>query len=162
MKDPQLIMGFKVASKIKDHLSESDMRDFAKFYYKEAQKEGKFGILNRFFMAFIELMIGAKIYPFPELNQEMDALQLTGLVNLVTNDITTWLFENGSPKPKVINLLKYLGFEAWLYKPANRVMYILPEKMDMNKILDQIESLEEVDLVDKSQASSDINDWEKL
>lgn len=157
--DPRIALGMKVAGSLKDYLQSTDFSDFASFYWRKS-REGNF--YKTYLEEFIEAMIAADIYPFTELNQQLNHLQMTGLVQLISNSLTPCLLENDGPKPKMIQLLKSIGLEAWLFKPANRVMYILPEKMDIGGCLSQFEVLEELDMIDTTQASSNIGDWERL
>lgn len=157
--DPEITLGMRVAVSLKDYLQNTDFSDFASFYWKKS-RQGSF--YKTYLTEFIEAMSAADIYPFTELKQQLNHLQMTGLVQLISNSLTPWLFENDGPKPKMIQLLKSIGLEAWLLKPANRVMYILPEKMDIGGCLSQFKVLEEVDMLDATQASSNIDDWERL
>lgn len=157
--DPILTLGIKVALKIKDYLRHTDFSDFASFYYKKSLEDTS---CKCNLAEFMEVMIEAEVHPFPELNQQLDHLQMTGLIQLITSPITPWLFENRGSNPRTIELFKSIGLEAWLFKPADRVMYILPEKVDIDGCLSRIGALEEEGLIDGSSATSNILDWKKL
>lgn len=157
--DPILALGVKVAFKIKDYLQHTNFSDFASFYYKKSLEDTS---CKCNLAEFIEVMVEADVHPFPELNQQLDHLQMTGLIQLITSRIAPWLFENRGPEPRTVELLKSIGLEAWLFKPANRVMYILPEKEDIDSCLSRIGALEEEGLIDGSSANSNISDWKRL
>lgn len=150
--------GLETAAKLADYLKYTDFSDFAPYYYKQTKSDPA---LSKRLDAFIEVMIDAGIHPFVELNQRLDHLQMVGLIQLIVSPSEAWLFENKGPKAETVEPFKRIGIEAWLFKPANRVMYIIPEKADIYEILDRIKALEEAGL-GSDLASSNIEDWQKL
>lgn len=158
MTNYKRIEGLKAAVKLADYLKTADFSDFAPFYYRSIEQSSALRVqLN----SFITLMAEAGIHPFMDLDDQLDPLQKIGLIQLIVSPYTYWLLENSVHNSGRAELFKSIGFEAWLYKPANRVMFILPEKADIHDVLGMIRSIEEVGQ-STGLISSNIEDWQKL